>query len=137
MWRIYRFIYGVPLHTLQLCAWKSMTPSPLPSTSFSRSRIIPFPKVSSTWRRSKQCAGASHSISQSSSFFNGTFFCPKMAVNVNNGCSRKTHCFSQPSHLKYPMLSLGFGQDQLLCLGVVEHHLQLILRDLAITIPWA
>ena len=42
-------IYDVPLHTLQLCAWKSMTPSPLPSTSFSRSRIIPFPKVSSTW----------------------------------------------------------------------------------------
>ena len=49
MWRTK--IHVLPLHTLQLCntAWKSMTPSPLPSTSFSRSRIIPFPKVSSTW----------------------------------------------------------------------------------------
>jgi hypothetical protein len=114
-----------------------MTPSPLPSTSFSRSRIMPFPKVSSTWRMSKQCTGASLHIRslKVARFFNGSIFCPKMAVNVNNGCSRKTHCFSQLSHFKYPMLSLGFGH-QLLCLGVVEHHLQLILGDLAITVPW-
>ena len=147
MWRIYRFIYGVPLHTLQLCAWKSMTPSPLPSTSFSRSRIMPSPKVSSTWR-SKQCTGASHSISQSSSFFvTDHFFAPTYGhVNVNNGCSRKTHCFSQPSNL---LISQQFTRGipcyplvldktiTTVCLGVVEHHLQLILGDFAITVPWA
>ena len=66
-------IYDVPLHTLQLCAWKSMTPSPLPSTSFSRSRIIPFPKVSSTWHGWQRVRHQAHSSASTNGHHGFTF----------------------------------------------------------------